>query len=198
MSWGMVAVAGASVVGGVMASNSASKDRKAAGQASAAELEFAQQQYDDWQAVYGPLEQNLANYYSNLTPDYYEVQGIEMFEKERAAESERLREILAQRGLDPDSGIAAGLELEQSIDAAQTRAGIRVDAERMAREDQLRFLQVGLGQNPTQSMERALARRTDRTERQKQISNQAEADARGSAISSVGTAVDAYTRGGKI
>ena len=67
MTWGLTAVAGATVIGAGMQASSASDAADAAAQASAEELAFAQQQYDDWQEVYGPIQDNLSDYYSNLT-----------------------------------------------------------------------------------------------------------------------------------
>ena len=193
MSWGLVSVAGASVVGGIMSSNQASKDRKAAQQADANQLAFEQEKYDDWKEIYGPIQENLGNYYSNLTPDYYEAQGIQAFEEERALAMENLNAELARRGID-DSGIAAGLFRDMELDAAETRAGIRVDAPRMVAEDQSRFLQIGLGQNPGDSMSRTLSQQAQAAGARRASSEAAAGQAWGDAVRTTGQAISDYTR----
>ena len=193
MSWGLVAVAGATIIGGVMSSKSASKSSKAASQASGAQLAFERERYDDWTAVYGPLQENLAEYYSNVTPDYYATIGLETFEQQYQAGLQRLDESFAQRGIDPSSGIAMSLEQQAELNAAEARAGIRRDAPRQATEDKSRFLQIGLGQNPASSVSGALSQQAQVAQQQSTYANQAAGDAWAAAIPTVGRAIDAYT-----
>lgn len=80
MVWGAIASLGASVVGSVISGKSAKKQAAAAAEADKAELDFAKEQYQDWLDTYGDLQDNLAEYYNNLTPDTLEVQGLEQFE----------------------------------------------------------------------------------------------------------------------
>lgn len=193
MSWGMVAVAGATVVSGAVASNQASKARKSQERQAENQLEFEQQRLDDWQATYGDLQSNLADYYEGLTPEYYAATGLEAFETERQANLQRLEESLAQRGLS-GGAIETSLEMQEAIDAAETRAEIRRDAPRMAAEDQTRFLQIGLGQNPTQSVSSTLAQRTQDAAVLARQSEAAAGQAVSSAITATGRAIEAYNR----
>lgn len=199
MSWGLVAVAGASVISGVASSKAASKQAKAASKASDAQLAFEQERYDDWKEVYGPLQDNLSNYYSNVTPDYYATAGLETFEQQYQIGLQRLDENLAQRGIDPSSGIAVSMESQAELNAAETRAQIRRDAPRQAAEDKSRFLQIGLGQNPANSVGNALSQQNQIAQQQSMYANQAAGDAWAAAIPAVGTAISAYVNkpGGK-
>jgi len=188
----MVGMAGASIVGGIMSSNSASKDRKAASAASSANLAFEQGRYDDWQEVYGPIQDNLADYYTNLTPEYYETIGLEAFEQERTTAMTRLDESLAQRGIDPSSGISASLHAQSELEGAEGRANIRRDAPRMAAEDKSRFLQIGLGQNPGDSLSRTMGNQAQSAQQRANQSAQAAGQAVGAAVSTAGTALVDY------
>ena len=187
----MVTAAVIGVGGSMIAGKSASKATKAAAQSEAAALEFEQQRYDDWKEVYGPIQTNLANYYSNLTPEYYETIGLETFEQESQVAMQRLDESLAQRGI-TDSGISASLQLQNELEGAEGRAAIRRDAPRMAAEDKTRFLQIGLGQNPAQAMSNALQREASGA---RSRASQAEATAGraiGEGVAAVGTALVDY------
>lgn len=160
MSWGAVAVAGAAVAGSVISSRSAKKASGQAAKSASDELAFNQQRYDDWMSVYGPIQDNLADYYDTLTPEYYATMGLEEFEKERSQALEQLNTNLAQRGIAANSGI--GLQLRTNMDtaAAETRADIRRRAENETIQQKQNFLQIGMGQNPASDVAGSLARQT--------------------------------------
>ena len=188
-------IAGATVVGAglsYMGSRSASKD---ASGAASDQLGFEQEKYDDWNDIYGPVQDNLADYYGGLTPEYYEVQGLEAFEKEKAVAFEQLDAELAQRGI-TDSGIAASIESQQALSSAQTRAQIRTEAPAKAAEEKLRFLQVGLGQNPGSSLSQTLSQRTASTAATAQESARVAGGAISTAVTTVGTALSDYNNEG--
>lgn len=167
MSGVATAIVGAAIIGYVASDQSSDKASKAA----KTELEFAQQQYQDWSDVYGPVRQNLSNYYSNLSPEAYATRGIQSIEEEFALASTRLDESLAQRGI-TDSGIAAGLEQTQLFDLAKSRATVRQAAPQAVAEQKLNFLSVGQGNSPVNNYQQALASQTARLSQQ---SNQANA-----------------------
>lgn len=192
MSWGMVAVAGATLVSGVMSSNSAKKAGKGATGASADQLGFERQKYDDWKATYGGLQENLSSYYNSVTPEYYAAVGLEQFQKERETATKRMDDYMAQRGL-VGSGIEASLKSQTELDAAETRATIRRDAPRLAAEEQRSFLQIGLGQNPSSGVSAALAQQTAYSQQRAQAAGQAAGQAWAAAGPAVGRAIDAYT-----
>ena len=99
MTWVTTAVVGASVVNAIASDRASGRATEASQEASQEQLEFEKQRYEEWKEVYGDIQTNLSEYYSNLTPEYYEVQGLEAFEKEKARTLETLQQNLAQRGI---------------------------------------------------------------------------------------------------
>ncbi len=190
-------IAGATVVGAGISAHSANKASKRAEKASDAQIAFEQEKYDDWQETYGPIQDNLADYYNNLSPEYYEVQGLEAFEQERAVAMQQIEENLAQRGI-TDSGVAASISSQEKLQAAQTRAGIRTAAPIQAADEKMRFLQVGLGRSPGESMSRTLAERTRASEAEATAQGRVAGQAIGAAVTTVGTALADYNTEGKI
>lgn len=188
----MVAVAGATVVGGVMQKNSADKATKQASQASAEQLAFERERYDDWQEIYGPLQENLADYYTNLTPEFYEAVGLQNYQQELQNTQNTIRERIAQSGLTNRSGVEQSLLAQSEIEAAESRAGIRSEAERQTAEDKTRFLQIGLGQNPSSSVSQTLAQRSANLQSIANQQQQASGQATAAAVESVGTALSEY------
>lgn len=187
MSGVATAIAGSAVLGAVVSSNAAGKATDAASKASQSELAFNQQRYDDWKAVYGPIQDNLSDYYSNLSPDMYEAQGLEAFNAEYQKAQDAVATSLAQRGI-TDSGLSAQLEQQGAISAAQNRAAIRMDAPAKVAELQSNFLQIGLGQDPSGDIAGTLARNTSTTQNIATQSQMAAGQAAGNAITEVGNA----------
>jgi len=185
-------IAGTSLISGGMASSSASSASKRAAQASAESLAFEKERYDDWLEVYGPMQTNLAEYYGSLTPEYYETMGLEAFEQEQQTAMTRIDESLAQRGIDPSSGISASLHAQSELEGAEGRAEIRRDAPRMAAEDKSRFLQIGLGQNPAESLSRTMSNQASAAQQRATQSEQAAGRAMGQAVQTAGTALVDY------
>lgn len=192
MSGIATAVIGSAVIGGVVQSKSASKASDTARELSADQMAFEQRKLDEWNEVYGPIQDNLGEYYNNLTPEYYETVGLENFAQEQQTAMTRLNESLAQRGIDPSSGIQASLTAQSELEGAEGRAGIRRDAPRAVAEDKSRFLQIGLGQNPGNSMSQTLANQASGAQQRATASEQAAGQAIGSAISTAGTALVDY------
>ena len=191
MSWGAVAVGGATIVGGVLANDSASKDRKAASKASKRSLAFEREKFDEWQATYGGLEDNLAGFYNQLTPEFYEVQGLQAFQKEQQVANERIKTSLAQRGIE-DSGVALALEHQSAQEGAEARATIRAEAPLKAAEEQRKFLGVGLGLNPGASYSEALSNQASNAQSRANIAEQQAGQAAGQAVSAIGKATGDY------
>lgn len=190
MSGIATAIAGSAVIGAVSSNNASKRASKTAATASANELAFNQQRYDDWKAIYGGIQENLSEYYSNISPDLYEAQGLEQFQQEFETSQQRLSESLAQRGI-VDSGLSAQLEQQQQIGGAQERARIRMSAPTLAAEEQSRFLQIGLGQNPASSVAATLANRTSQTSANAQNAQRAAGQATATALGEVGNAITA-------
>lgn len=167
------------------ASKSADRATQAASDAEAARLGFEREQWEEWQATYGPIEDQLANYYETLTPTFRVTQGLEAFEKERERSMKQLRETFAQRGISY-SGVAAQVELQDKLTSAQERARIRANAPMEVAREKLGFLQVGLGQNPQAGMRDALASQENTTRNIAFMASQNAATASGNLITSFG------------
>ena len=146
----------ASLFGASKASSAAKSASNAQAAAEAAMLEFQQQQYQDWQDTFGPIQDNLSLYYQNISPDYYEATGLANFQKEREQQLADLNTSLAQRGL-TGSGLAATVKRENAIDTAEQRAQIRTNAKQQAVSDMSNFLQIGMGTNPASSYGQTLS-----------------------------------------
>lgn len=183
------AIAAVGAVGGaVISSRASSKASSRAADAQNAQLSFDMERYDDWQNIFGGVQENLSNYYNSISPDYYVAAGLEAFEKEREAQMGKLNETLAQRGLS-NSGLAATVATEDAISSAEARASIRREAPRQAREDQSRFLQIGMGQNPGSSVSSTLGGIATNAQTQANQASQAAGQAMSYAVSSTGKAI---------
>ena len=164
--------------------------------ANAKVLAFEKKQYKDWKSVYGPVEKNLANYYKKLTPGKYATQGIQAFQEERTKELQLMEENFAQRGI-TTSGIAGGALMQEALNAAETKAGIRMDAKEKVLAMKQNFLQVGKGTQPNYGD--ALGDAADRAEnfRSESVTNlnsilESEARATQTLVTQVGTGLANY------
>jgi len=184
--------AGIAAVGAISSNVNANKASGDANRQSASSLAFEQQKLNDWNETYGPVQDNLSDYYNNLTPEYYEAVGLENFAQEQQTAMARLDESLAQRGLDPSSGISTSLHAQSELEGAESRATIRRDAPRAVAEDKSRFLSIGLGQNPGSSLSTALANQASAAQSRATASEQAAGQAIGAAINTAGTALVDY------
>lgn len=143
--------AGASYMAGSKASKSASKATDASAYAaelqyetSMEQLEFAKQQYADWEGIFGPIQQNLSQYYQHLSPDTYSALGIQNIEKQYAQSRQNLDQELAKRGITNSGATVAGLtQLEQA--RMLGNAEVRTNAPQMVASAKQGFLNAGLG-----------------------------------------------------
>ena len=165
-----VAAAGASLVSGFMASQSASRSARAnrkaakkqteasieaariqARQAEAAslrqegiardQLAFQKELYEDWERVYGPMRQNLSNFYSSLTPENFATSGLDQIKKNYDQVEEQFQRAFAQQGI--TSGAQAMAFHQQSLQEAEARAAVR-----QAAPLQVAQAQTGFASNP--------------------------------------------------
>jgi len=150
------AILGGAVVSGVMGKKSADKSSKTAANASANELAFAKQQYEDWKEVFGDLQTNLGEYYKSLDTSKMTAEALQAFEKEKNVQLNSLRDTLEQRGIST-SGLAKEVEEDFAYSSAVNRARIRADAPMKKAAMQQQFLQIGLGQNPAGNIQSTLA-----------------------------------------
>lgn len=188
--------AGVGVLGAGMANNASKRATKAAQQSEAASLAFAQQQYDDWLDVFGPIQNNLSNYYKNLTPARIEAQGREAIELERDQWLSRVEEGFAARGLS-DSALAGSAVADIERSTAVAKAGVSASAEQMAAQEKLNFLTLGYGQNPAGNLQNTLNMQAQGARSRANDAQYAAGQAIGSGLTTAGTALADYFRGGK-
>jgi len=184
-------VAGGTIISGYMAGEASDRASKRAAAMSAEQLAFEKKKYAEWQDTYGGIEDNLSEYYNNLTPDFYATQGLELFQKEQEKALTQIKTSLAQRGIE-DSGLAIAMEREAEQDAAVSRATIRAQAPGQVAEEKRQFLQVGLGQNPGAGISSTLSQRAQDASVAARQAEQAAGAAYGTAVKEVGTALTEY------
>ena len=153
------AVIGAAAIGAgtsYMASKSASKsaDKALASsdanaqlqyQASAEQLAFQKEQLDRWESIFGPVQDNLSNYYKNLSSDSIASQGLQNIHSQYTQSRQNLDTALAKRGITNSGATAASLtQLESSrmLGAAE----VRTNAPMVAAQQQLGFVNSGNSQ----------------------------------------------------
>jgi len=205
MSAVATAAIGSAVIGGAIAYDAAEKsaaasDRatKAASEAADEQLAFQKQQYQDWQDVYGPIEDNLAEFYQNYDADQITSLGLQNIEQEYNASKSSLLKEMAQRGLDTSGLTAAGLtQLEAS--KASERANVRSQAPLQAAQAQQSFLGMGLGLESSlqQGVSGAYQSQQSIYSQQAQLQGQQAAVAAqgvGQAIGSIGTGIGTYAQ----
>jgi len=139
-------VAGFSALNGIMsgnrATNSANKlsDRALALQEE--QLQFAKDRYQRWQTIYGPIEDNLSDFFYQLTPEKFAAQGLESFQKQFQQSQTDLTEFFAVNGI--ESGVQADLMTKSGNEAARSKAKIVQQAPFEVAAAQQSFLSIGM------------------------------------------------------
>lgn len=108
-------------------------------------IAFQKEQYNDWKAVYGDLQENIGKYYKELTPEKITTLGLQNQQKEYQAALKTIETTAAQRGI-TNSGLEFAAKSSATMQNATARATIRTTAEDAVKAQQLEFLKVGLGQ----------------------------------------------------
>ena len=132
-----------------------SAERKAANAAAAASdnanalaadnLEFQKEQYNDWKAIYGSVQDNLGEYYKTIGADKIAAMGLEAQQREYQNTVTQIKQENAQKGLDKTPFEQAQLN-NLNMQNATARASIRANAQDQANQQKLNFLGIGLGQ----------------------------------------------------
>lgn len=148
-------------------------------------LDFARAQYKDWQSIYGPVQDNLSNYYSNLTPEYYERQGLQAFAQERNNELSDLDTMIRQENL--TGSAASELLRNESITNATGRASIRANSAANVANQQQAFLSIGLGSTAATNYQSQLNSNTSYALQQAAATAQAKAQTASAITTGVGS-----------
>jgi len=112
---------------------------------STEELAFQKEQYAEWQGVYGELQEDIGEYFKNLTGDKIAADEVQRIQQEFQLGQRQTDLALSQRGLD-QSGLSADLLNKNIYGASMAKAGARSGAEQKAMEQKMGFLGLGLGQ----------------------------------------------------
>lgn len=97
-----------------------------------------QGQYDRWNSIYGTLQENLGEFYNNLTPQMLSATNLQMRQREYQTAVDTVRKNFAQRGV--AGGAQSAIEAGMAMDNARARAQIRADAPFQVAEAQTGFL----------------------------------------------------------
>lgn len=140
-----VAAAGVGAVGSIIAGNKQAKaiDKSTAIQRE--QLEFQQERYNDWKAVYGELQEDMGEYFKNLTGKDLSNREVEQLQLAGQKAQERIDQALAQRGIE-GSGLQAQLLSQNTYGTEMAKAQSRATAEDRAMNAKANFLRIGLGQ----------------------------------------------------
>lgn len=117
-------------------------------QAAQAQIKMAQDQIDRWNKLYGPIENNLANFYAKANPSQIASLGLQRIQTEFQKATEKNRLMLAQKGLSGTS-TEANINAMQNINLAEAKANERIQAPVRLREEQQGFLASGRGAQNT-------------------------------------------------
>ena len=148
MSWLNYVGAGIGIAQAGAAAYSAHKANKLGKQ----QLEMAREQQQaaaqrdaERRAIYGDLEQNLANYYTNLTPEQRTDRNLDRYDKQFKMAQDKVQQNLAQRGL-TGSGIEQETLAQMEQNAINDRLNIAEQTEQAVRNEQMGFLGYASGQ----------------------------------------------------
>lgn len=147
-----------SIFSGISASQSAEKAAKAQADAmnrmvdlQNEQLQLYKDELDNFQAVFGDVQQNLKNFYSGLSADSVAAKDIQNLETEFSRVSTQLNQQMAQRGmLGSGADVAAQTALASNL--ATGRAEARSNAASKVANQQLGWYSLG-----TQQKQAALA-----------------------------------------
>lgn len=101
-------------------------------------LQAEQYKYNEFQNLYGSIEENMANYYRTLSPTVYTSQMSAALTKQFDAASTQLRENMAARGI-VGSGVEAGNMAELHSDKALGMAQAEANAPAWVAQQQQQF-----------------------------------------------------------
>lgn len=122
----------------------------AATEASEEALAFEMQKHEEWQSIFGGVQEQLGQYYEEYDAETIEALGIQNIEQEYAVAQENINKSLAQRGI-TGSGVEAGAITSLELSRAAGKAGVKAAAPHQAMQAKEGFLSLGLGQGSDRS-----------------------------------------------
>ena len=148
MAWVATATVGVgllSYVGGRQTSKDADSRSDAANAVSREQLEFQKdvytdesalrlldrerfdERYDKLESIFGPIEDNLGNFYNSLTPETFAAAGLENQAQQFNVAKQQFTTALAQKRIGTSGTAAAGIK-DMAMENAKANATIRRDA----------------------------------------------------------------------
>ncbi|MDX9738851.1 MAG: tail fiber domain-containing protein [Candidatus Dojkabacteria bacterium] len=109
------------------------------------QLDFTKEQYADWEKAFGSIQENLGEYYNNLSGTKYTNRALAAEAQEYSRANTELNSMLAQRGMS-GSGMEAAAKTALLSSSVQNRAIIRATADDTVAQQKMNFLGLGLGQ----------------------------------------------------
>lgn len=109
------------------------------------QIQLMKDELENFQSVFGSVEQNLKNYYSNLDPNSVAAKDIQNLEVEFNRVNTQLNQQLAQRGL-TGSGAAVAANTALATNLATSRAEARSNAAQKVANQQLGWYSLGTQQ----------------------------------------------------
>lgn len=111
------------------------------------QLEFAQRRYRDFRRIFGPIEENLTEFFQELTPEFFESRGLSAFQTQFEAEQQKLEEFFVANEI--ETGVRSSLQASMGLEAAKERARIEADAPIKVAEAKQSFLSLGAAREDT-------------------------------------------------
>jgi len=122
-------------------------------------VEYAQGLMDNWEATFGGIQDNLADYYQNLDPNKYATQAKSDYMANMDKQMKQFNDTMASSGLQ-SAGMKQQAAQEASFATAQGNAAIDLGAEDKVRGMQQGFVNSGEAQRSqaTNFMDSAMGR----------------------------------------
>jgi hypothetical protein len=108
-----------------------------------AEIKDLNNQYSAWKDIYGDTQEDLATYFKNISGNTLANAQIEEIQKQSQLAQEQIDTELAQRGIQ-GSGLEASLTRQNIFGTAMEKAKVRSQADEIAAQQKMSFLQMGL------------------------------------------------------
>lgn len=132
------------------AANSARDGQESAERSAQAQLDFNREQWetqmaevDALESMFGPIRENLNNYYQDMSVEQYELRGKEQLEKQYQQSSENLDKVFSNNGM-YNSGQMASANVALEVAREESLGANKLNAENQYNQQQLQWLGMGL------------------------------------------------------
>ena len=108
--------------------------------------QMGQDNYDKYQRMMGPMEDNLNNYYMGLNPDELAAQGNQTAQQQFQGANKQYEDQLAAQGIDPRGGIGTQIGMQNANQMAQTKSQNIMNAPHQVAQQQQGWMNYTAGQ----------------------------------------------------